>query len=185
MKTLVLVAHPHMEQSRINSIWKQRLLQEKDITVNDLYARYPELNIDVEREQRLLLEHDRIVMQFPFYWYSSPAMLKLWQDQVLERGWAYGGGEKLKGKSFMLALSTGGPEHAYGKEGYNVFTISEYTRPFQGMANLTDMTYLPHFALHGVRMLSDEQIKESAERLVQVITDRNNHAKNFEVVFGE
>jgi len=172
MNVLVLVAHPHMEQSRINRTWKERLLQEKGITVNDLYARYPNFNIDVEREQRLLLEHDRIVMQFPFYWYSTPAMLKLWQDQVLTRGWAYGGGDKLLGKSFILALSTGGPEHAYHEEGYNLFTIEEYTRPFQGMANLTGMTYLPHFALHGTRMLSDEQIQESAERLVKAIASR-------------
>lgn len=171
MNILALIAHPQMEQSRINRIWKQRLSQEQGITVNDLYAEYPDNKIDVEREQRLLLEHDMIVMQFPFYWYSTPAILKQWQDDVLTRGWAYGGGDKLKGKSFMLALSTGGPEHAYQTSGYNMFTITEYTRPIQGMANLTGMKYLPYFALHGARMLTDDQVQESAERLVQHIYD--------------
>lgn len=72
------------------------------------------MDIDVERKQNLLLEHDRIVFQFPFFWYSTPAILKEWQDKVLEYGWAYGAdGKKLHGKECLVVTSTGGPAGAY------------------------------------------------------------------------
>ena len=78
-----------------------------DVTVVDEYAAYPDFKINVEHEQELIETHDRIVLQFPFYWYSSPALLKQWEDDVIKAGWAYGGGRALEGKEFMLAVSTG------------------------------------------------------------------------------
>ncbi|MEH7444151.1 NAD(P)H-dependent oxidoreductase [Bacillus sp. JJ1122] len=169
MKTLVIAAHPNMEGSTINSTWVKRLRQEEgEITVHELYAAYPDGKIDIEREQQLLLEHDRIVFQFPFYWYSSPALLKEWQDVVLAYGWAYGSqGTNLHGKEFMLAISTGGPEVAYQAGGYNQYSMSELTKPFQAMANLTGMRFLPTFTVQGVRFLSSDEVQESAERLVE------------------
>ena len=169
MKTLVIAAHPNMEGSTINSTWVKRLRKEEgEITVHELYAAYPDGKIDAEREQQLLLQHDRIVFQFPFYWYSSPALLKEWQDVVLAYGWAYGSqGTKLHGKEFMLAISTGGPAAAYQAGGYNHYSMSELTKPFQAMANLTGMRFLPTFTVQGVRFLSSDEVHESAERLVE------------------
>lgn len=169
MKTLVIAAHPNMEGSTINSTWVKRLRQEEgEITVHDLYAAYPDGKIDIEREQQLLLQHDRIVFQFPFYWYSSPALLKEWQDVVLAYGWAYGSqGTNLHGKEFMLAISTGGPEAAYQAGGYNQYSMSELTKPFQAMANLTGMRFLPTFTVQGVRFLTSDKVQESVERLVE------------------
>ncbi|QWU16155.1 glutathione-regulated potassium-efflux system ancillary protein KefG [Paenibacillus sophorae] len=168
MKTLVIVAHPNLTNSVVNKAWVERLSQEKEITVHDLYAEYPERRINVEREQQLLLEHDRIVFQFPLYWYSSPSLLKEWQDVVLTYGWAYGAeGTKLHGKEFVLAISTGGPEAAYQAGGFNHYSMSELTKPFQATANLTGMRFLPTFTMQGVRLLTNEQICESAEALVR------------------
>jgi glutathione-regulated potassium-efflux system ancillary protein KefG len=145
----------------------ERLLQEEDMIVHDLYAEYPEGRINMEREQQLLVEHDRIVFQFPFYWYSSPSLLKEWQDVVLTYGWAYGSaGTKLRGKEFVLAISTGGPEVAYQAGGFNQYSISELTKPFQATANLTGMRFLPTFKTQGARLLTNEQVRESAEQLV-------------------
>lgn len=80
------------------------------MTVHDLYGTYPNFTIDVEKEQQLLLELERIVFQFPMYWYSSPALLKQWEDDVLALGWAYGtGGTKSYGKELLLAISTAFP----------------------------------------------------------------------------
>jgi glutathione-regulated potassium-efflux system ancillary protein KefG len=168
LKTLVIVAHPNIKNSVINKMWAERLQDEKDITVHELYQTYPDGKIDVVYEQQLLLEHDRIVFQFPFYWYSSPSLLKEWQDVVLTYGWAYGSeGNKLRGKEFMLAISTGGPEAAYQAGGYNHYSMSELIKPFQAMANLTGMRFLPSYTAQGVRFLSDEQVRESAESLVR------------------
>lgn len=167
MKTLVLVAHPNLSNSVVNKTWMERLQKEEDMTVHNLYAEYPEGRINMEREQQLLLEHDRIVFQFPFYWYSSPSLLKEWQDVVLTYGWAYGAeGTYLRGKEFMLAISTGGPETAYQAGGFNHYSMSELTKPFQATANLTGMRFLPTFKTQGVRFLEKEQIQESAENLV-------------------
>ncbi|NHC40604.1 general stress protein [Bacillus sp. MM2020_1] len=174
MKTLVIVAHPNLEQSKVNRTWMNRLQQEEHITVHNLYADYPTFEINVDKEQQLLLEHDRIVFQFPFYWYSSPALLKQWQDLVLTYGWAYGSeGTKLCGKEFMLVISTGGPEEAYQAGGYNHYSISELTKPFQATANLTGMRFLPTFTKQGVRFLTNEQVLESAEELVSHL--KNNY----------
>ncbi|MBM7649764.1 glutathione-regulated potassium-efflux system ancillary protein KefG [Bacillus ectoiniformans] len=168
MKTLVIIAHPNLTTSVINKAWKERLILEDGITVHDLYEKYPDGANDVAYEQQLLLDHDRIVFQFPFYWYSSPALLKEWQDTVLTYGWAYGSeGTKLHGKEFMLAISTGGPAEAYQAGGYNQYSMSELTKPFQATANLTGMRFLPAFTKQGVRFLTDEQVHESAEELVR------------------
>ncbi|KUP09482.1 general stress protein [Bacillus coahuilensis p1.1.43] len=166
MKTLVLVAHPNLSQSVMNKAWTERLSSTDHVTVHELYKEYPTGEIDLEREQALLLQHDRIVFQFPLYWYSSPSLLKEWQDVVLAYGWAYGSsGTKLHGKEFMLAISSGGPASAYQAGGFNHYSMSELTKPFQAMANLTGMRFLPTFTAQGVRTFTPEQIAESAKQL--------------------
>jgi glutathione-regulated potassium-efflux system ancillary protein KefG len=123
----------------------------------DLYAEYPDFEIDVDGEQARLLEHDAIVFMHPLYWYSTPAILKEWQDLVLEHGFAYGtGGTALFGKIFFNALTAGGPEAAYCAEGFNHFTIRELLYPLEQTALLCGMVYLPPFALFGARMAVDE-----------------------------
>lgn len=172
MSTLVILAHSNLEASRVNKAWKEALEQHDDVNVHNLYATYPDFKIDVAREQQLLLSHDRIVFQFPFYWYSSPTLLKEWQDVVLSYGWAYGqSGTKLHGKEFILAVSTGGPADAYRPDGYNRFSMEELLSPFRAMANLTGMTYLPPYIESGVRTLTAEQLALSARHLVEHVTE--------------
>ncbi|MNH83362.1 General stress protein 14 [compost metagenome] len=172
MKTLVLVAHPNLEQSKVNKAWMNRLEQEETVTVHNLYGLYPDFEIDVEKEQQLLLEHDRIVLQFPFYWYSSPALLKQWQDAVLTYGFAYGtAGTKLQGKEFMLAISSGGAAEAYQAGGSNQYSMSELTRPFQATAGLCGMHFLPSFLLQGMMTLTEEKLQLSAEALAAHVTN--------------
>ena len=75
-KILILFAHPVLERSRVNRRLLEAVADLPGVTVHDLYERYPTLNIDVEYEQALLLEHDIYVFQHPFYWYSAPAIAK-------------------------------------------------------------------------------------------------------------
>jgi putative NADPH-quinone reductase len=110
---LILFAHPAYQRSRGNRFLVEAVQQSDAFTFRDLYEHYPDFNIDVAEEQRLLLEHDVIVLQHPFYWYSCPALLKEWLDLVLEHGFAYGhDGEALRGKSMLSAITTGGSERA-------------------------------------------------------------------------
>lgn len=168
MKTLVIVVHPNISQSRVNKTWMERIRQEDQVTIHELYQAYPDFQIDVEKEQQLLVGYDRIVFQFPFYWYSTPALLKQWQDVVLTYGWAYGStGDKLRNKELVLAISAAGPEQAYQRDGYNYFTMNELTTPLKAMANLTGMKFLAPFTFHGVMQASDEQLQHSAEEYVK------------------
>ena len=135
------------------------------IKIRDLYEDYPTLSINVEREQADLLAHDVVVFQHPFYWYSCPAILKEWQDLVLEHGWAYGkGGHELKGKITLNAITTGGPESAYAKGGYNRFTIRELLAPFDQTAHLCGMRFLAPFVVHAALRIAS-QVGEALEIL--------------------
>ena len=110
-RTLVLVAHPDLESSRITAHLTDAVRDLDHVTVRDLSAAYPDRRFDAAAEQELLRGHDTIVWQFPWHWYSVPGVLKEWMDQVLTYGFAYGaGGDALHGKRLQLVLSTGGPE---------------------------------------------------------------------------
>ncbi len=163
---LLLFAHPSLDRSEANSELLSASRGIEGVTVVDLYAEYPDYRIDIEREQQRLLDHQVIVFMFPMYWYSTPAILKEWQDLVLEYGFAYGAeGTALQGKDFVCALTAGGAEHAYRAEGYNHFTVRQLLTPIEQTASLTGMRYLPPFALFSSRTAREDQ------RLQQHVSD--------------
>lgn len=156
-KILVLFAHPSLHRSEVN----RQMLRQVDglpgVTLVDLYGEYPTLQIDIDREQGRLVEHDVIVFMFPMYWYSTPAILKEWQDLVLEYGFAYGDhGTALRGKLFLCALTAGGSEEGYTAYGYNHYTLPELLQPLEQTAALCGMRFLPPFALFGARTALEE-----------------------------
>lgn len=156
-RILVLLAHPSLNRSEVNRPMADAVSDLLDVTLVDLYAEYPNFEIDIDREQARLLAHDVIVFQHPLYWYSTPAILKEWQDLVLEHGFAYGSEDKaLTGKTLFNALTAGGLEAAYCAKGYNHFTIRELLHPIEQTARLCGMTYLPPFALFGARTAVEE-----------------------------
>jgi glutathione-regulated potassium-efflux system ancillary protein KefG len=169
MKTLVLIAHPNIQESNVNRIWKERLEKEKNITVHDLYQAYPTGKINVEAEQELVLKHDRIVFQFPLYWYSTPPLLKQWQDEVYTYGFGYGTGNKIKGKDYVLVISAGRPRDSYRPDGPSKYTLEELLLPLKATIVLTEMVYLPPFIQYGAAHLTEEEIEKSAEQLVEYL----------------
>jgi glutathione-regulated potassium-efflux system ancillary protein KefG len=174
-RVLVLFAHPAQERSRVNRILVEGIRNLPGVTVHDLYEAYPELDIEVQREQELLLAHDVIVFQHPFFWYSTPAILKEWQDLVLEHGWAYGStGNALHGKRMLNAVTTGGREVAYAREGHNHFTMRELLVPLEQTARLCGMRYLAPFVVHGTLGMTREQADRHASdwrRIIEALRD--------------
>jgi len=172
MNILVLTAHPDLGSSSINKSWFDALSNTSGITTRDLMAvGGKEMTFDPVVEQALLLKADRIVLQFPFYWYSSPPVLKAWLDQVLLAGFAYGpGGDKLRGKALMLAISTGGPAMSYAHGAYNRLPISAFLTPFEQTANMVGMRYLPPFVLYSAIGLNDFQKETSTASLIAHIS---------------
>jgi glutathione-regulated potassium-efflux system ancillary protein KefG len=171
-KTLVVLAHPRLSESRVNAALANGLHGAEGLTVNDLYARYPDFRVDVPREQRLLLDHDTVVLQFPIYWYSMPALLKEWMDAVLTRGWAYGpGSTALHGKTLRIAVSTGSVAEAYRPDGTHRHTMAEMLRPMEAWANPTGMTLAETLVVHGAgRGLDDDALALHAKRYREALT---------------
>ncbi|HSJ10545.1 MAG TPA: NAD(P)H-dependent oxidoreductase [Longimicrobiales bacterium] len=170
-RILILFAHPTLEKSRVHRRLVQALPALPGLTLNDLYEHYPDFDIDVRREQGLLMEHDVILMQHPFFWYSTPPILKQWQDLVLEHGWAYGSaGTALRGKDMLSVISAGGPMHAYHREGHNRFTVRELLAPVEQTARLCGMRYLPPWVVWGSHRLDEQDIAREAERFRDLVT---------------
>ena len=162
MKTLVIVTHPNIEASRVNKAWMEELQKQSDVTIHELYKAYPDENIDVSREQQLVEAHDRIIFQYPLFWYSTPALLKKWFDSVLQYGWAYGpDGSKTAGKEIGVAVSTYGSKESYQATGSNRFTLQEILRPIEATAHFISASYLPHFTLNDASNLTDERLAQS------------------------
>jgi glutathione-regulated potassium-efflux system ancillary protein KefG len=156
-RVLILFAHPAIHKSRVNGRLAAGVRNLEGVTFRDLYEEYPDFNIDVRREQALLLEHDPIVLHHPMFWYSSPAIIKEWLDLVLEYGFAYGaGGTSLLGKSLLHVITTGANAESYSRTGQNHFTIRELLAPFEQTARLCGIRYLPPFVIHGTQALQTE-----------------------------
>jgi len=181
-RVLVLFAHPVMERSRVNKRLVAAVRDLPEVTVHDLYEAYPTFGIDVAREQELLREHDAVVFQHPFYWYSTPAILKEWQDLVLQHGWAYGaGGTALRGKVTLNALTTGGPAAAYRRDGYNRFTVRELLAPWEQTAHLCQMRFLAPFVVHAaLRVVGDDDVDDARDGYRRLIEGLRDERLDFE-----
>ncbi|MES9962693.1 MAG: NAD(P)H-dependent oxidoreductase [Candidatus Sedimenticola sp. 20ELBAFRAG] len=167
---LILFAHPYPHRSRVNRQLIEAVNGLEGVEINDLYENYPDFHIDIQREQALLQAADLVIFQHPVYWYSAPALLKQWQDQVLEYGFAYGKeGTKLHGKGLLSAITTGHSQQAYCPQGEDRYTVREMLRPFEQTAHHCGMHFLPPFVIHGAHKLSSDELVTYAESYRQLL----------------
>ena len=160
-RTCVLAAHPNWRESRVNRLLAETARGVDGTDVRDLYALYPDYDIDIVAEQRAIEAADLVVMLHPLQWYSMPALMKLWLDEVLQYGWAYGhGGTALHGKDFWLVTTTGGPESSYHPQAYNRYFFDAFLPPYEQTATLCGMRFLPPLVLHGAHRLGVEEIRQ-------------------------
>jgi glutathione-regulated potassium-efflux system ancillary protein KefF len=165
----LLAAHPDWSESRVNRRMVEAVRTLPHVVVRDLYASYPDYDIDVAAEQRAAQAADLVVLLHPIQWYAMPSLMKLWCEEVLGYGWAYGpGGTALRGKDLWLAASTGGPEASYHPQGYNRYFFDAFLPPYEQTATLCGMRFLPPLLLHGARRASPAEVEEH----VQVFHDR-------------
>lgn len=160
---MILYAHPGSLRTRVNRLLLQGIQDLPGVEIVDLYECYPDFFIDVEREQQRLITADLIVMQHPLYWYSAPALLKQWQDMVLEEGFAFGGGGgALHGKRLLTVVTTGHSERSYQRDGYDRYPIESFLRPYEQTAYHCGMTYLPPFVIYAAERLTDQEVATQA-----------------------
>ncbi|MDR6919446.1 NAD(P)H-dependent oxidoreductase [Chryseobacterium sp. 2987] len=173
MKTLVIVIHPDMEKSMINKRWIEELKKYPEkYTVHALYEEYADEKIDAAREQHLMEAYDKIVFQFPFYWFSSPPLLKKWLDEVLLYGWAYGSksGYKLGGKKMSLAVSAGIDEEGYSASGKYKYTMNELFRPYELTFDYIKADYKEPFVYYGIENdPSEEWVEKSVPMYLEFL----------------
>jgi glutathione-regulated potassium-efflux system ancillary protein KefG len=177
-RTLVLLAHPDLAGSRINAAMADAVRGLANVTVHDLHRTYPDQRIDVAAEQRLVSEHELLVLQFPMHWYSVPGLLKQWLDEVMLRGFAYGSGGLLGGKTVLVATSTGGVAEAYRDGGFHGYTTSELLRPLEQTAYRMGMDFAEPLVLHDARGVTEDELAEHARRYRDLLaTGAARHAE--------
>jgi putative NADPH-quinone reductase len=140
--TLIIVGHPNFETSVstktiIDFLSATNETKSNLLEIRNLATLYPDCKFNIRAEQEALLWAEVIVLQFPFYWYSVPGLLKSWIDEVLLYGFAYGKtGDKLKGKHLLLSFTTGGPQETYAQGARNNFEIEQLLYPLIQTSNL-------------------------------------------------
>lgn len=173
MKILIVITHPTLEKSLINKRWIEELEKYPErYILHNLHEVYPNEEIDIEEEHRLLESVDKVVFQFPFYWFNCPPLFKKWIDKVLNHGWAYGkdSGYKLEGKKIALAISAGIKEEDYQTDGRYKYTLEQLTSPFEITFLYVKADYQPFYAFFAAEYKpTPELISQNAEGYIKFL----------------
>lgn len=135
---------------------------------------------DIEREQEKLKWADAVILQFPLWWFSMPAILKGWVERVYAYGFAYGVGEHsdarwgerygegmFAGKRAMLVVTTGGWESHYSARGING-PMNDVLFPIQhGILYYPGFDVLPPFVIHRTSRIDAAKYAEVSDALGQ------------------
>lgn len=144
MKTLIIVAHPEVDNSPTQQFLQASLPKltnaDDQVIWHDLTAVLAASNWQRDAELTLLKQAQRIIWQFPLYWYSAPAILKQWQEAVFTGEVSQY--EFLAGKELGLVVSLGEKLANYQAGAREQFTISEILRPDQAFAQKLGWHYL-------------------------------------------
>jgi len=177
---LVLVAHPDLARSRVNRALaaQARLLPSEAVEVRDVYALYPDYVIDVEAEQAALAQARTVVWVHPVQWYSMPALMKLWLDEVFAFGWAYGpDAQALAGKCVWLVASTGGPEASYLPGGSNGRPFEDFLPAYAQTAAIVGMRFLEPRIFHGAHRAPQAEVQAFARSFARRLAELAREAR--------
>lgn len=150
IKTLVIVAHPNIE----NSTTEQFFYQGAQIVQANWHYLDTLARIDIQYEQQLLLRAQRIILQFPLYWYQAPVQLIQWQTQVLSNQFL---NNSLRDKELGIVVTTGLPAKAFQAGGQVGYSLGQLLTPFQALAHQAKMQFLPIFTVHQFYYLSENE----------------------------
>ncbi|MFD0896719.1 NAD(P)H-dependent oxidoreductase [Loigolactobacillus binensis] len=163
MQTLIIVAHPEIAASST----QQFLRRGAELVAADWQPLMSEFN--VATEQAKLRAAKRIIWQFPLYWYSAPAILKAWQDQVLTSKFVLHE-HGLAGKELGIVATTDTKASDYQSGAAEQFTMAELLRPYQALANKAGMHWLPPFVLHQFSYQTETQQQQLLIAYQQYLT---------------
>ncbi|WP_338945076.1 NAD(P)H-dependent oxidoreductase [Fusobacterium canifelinum] len=174
MKTLIVVAHPNLKDSKVNKSWLKEAEKYPDkFTIHNLYEVYPNELIDnIVKEQKLIEKHDSLILQFPIYWFNCPPLMKKWLDDVFTDGWAYGkNGDNLKNKNIGLAVTAGISENNYSKSGKYKHSLKEILLPFEMTFDYCSANYKGFNAFYSAEFeATDKRINESIPQYINFLS---------------
>jgi len=177
--TLVLVFHPNLAQSKANQQLIKSIQQQSDYQIVDMYQLYPDGTIDVAAETQRLLSCSRLVLQFPLFWYSTPPLLKAWQDAVLTPMYYLNydnEGAMLQGLPVLLAATAGNTTEAYSLQGSNKYTLEELFRPLQATAQRCGWRWQSPFVLYQAHSATAEILASEGTRYLDYLQQWQNAA---------
>ncbi|MEE1751150.1 NAD(P)H-dependent oxidoreductase [Streptomyces sp. SP18CS02] len=161
------IGHPDLSRSKANAALVDAVRELTHVTVHDLYATYPDFQIDVEAEQALLAEHDVIVFQRPVFWYNTTPLFKQWQDKVFTLGRAFtmdGSPSQLADKKAVVTVTAGVPAEHYTPEGANKTTLEALLSSWHATLRLCQFDTQPMVKLYGTAFgLSDADLTTAAK----------------------
>jgi glutathione-regulated potassium-efflux system ancillary protein KefF len=162
----LIYAHPYPSRSRACAALLSAVEDLPGLQVRSLYDLYPDFDIDARAERAAVAQAQLVVWMHPVYWYTTPALLKHWFEQVLVKGFAYGeGGTKLKGKDCLWVATTGGDEGAYSPAGRHAHEFQAFVPVVEQTAAYCGMNWLEPLIVHGSHIVADEALFEAGKRL--------------------
>ena len=160
---LLLYAHPHPRLSQAGRALLDAVRDLPQLTVHTLYEAYPDFSIDVPAERQRVAAARLLIWQHPLYWYGPPALMKLWFEAVLVRGWAYGpGGDALRGKDCLWVTTTGALADAYSEGGVHGHPFATFATPVQQTALFCAMNWLDPLVVHGGHRIGQAALEDLA-----------------------
>lgn len=173
-KTLIIMAHSNPNDSKINKRIKKALENEEHITYKDIKSLYQDYNFDVKKEQKDLINAEKIIFQFPLYWWTAPAILKQWMDDVYAYDFAFKYDENgewqalnLQNKEFQMIVTIGGSEEDYKNMDIKV---KDCLSSYSITASSLGMKELKPYFLYGV-----DSHKYTSEQLDDIMIEVKEH----------
>jgi putative NADPH-quinone reductase len=179
-KTTLLLFHPDFSKSKANRAFCDAVSSLPDLTIVDVYSLYPDGNIDLDIEVNRLLDSDRLILQFPIQWYSTPPLLQMWQDTVLTRMFYIAfetEGNKLRGLPVLIGATAGNTKDAYSATGINLFPLPALLKPLHSTAHRCGWTWTEPFLIYEANKSTPDVLTEAGQQYADYIVHWMNTSK--------
>ena len=173
MQKILIVAHPNLQGSIFNKNIVKGLSNVPNLLVRDLYALYPNKEINEEIEAQHLLDSEQLIFQFPLYWYQAPSLMKEYEDTVLTKRFSLGREniEKLSGKKMLLSVTIGNTEENYMQGGRIAISVLDLLAPWRACARYFNMEFqepVLSYRCHDLGgVLTETQIQDIVSKHIQ------------------
>lgn len=173
-KTLIIMSHPDVAQSSSQQFLLAAIKGEEQIQIRHLesiLAEQESKHFDKSLERACLQEADRIIFQFPFYWYQCPSVMKQWMDEVLTLNLS----QKDKKKELGIVVTVGAKKDRYTVGGSVGFGFEELLRPYQALANQLGWNYQTPFIIYQFQYLSESKKQQLLVDYLYYLENGSHH----------